>query len=61
MVDNWYVNKILEALGHGHVCTITCVEAVILIEERLCSPLVQELSSQVIPGLRCKEGKCKCG
>ena len=42
------MNRILEALGRGLVCTITCLE-VILIQERFCSRLVQEPSSQVIP------------
>ena len=28
VVDNWYVNRILEVLGHGRVCTITCLEGV---------------------------------
>lgn len=33
MVDNWYVNRMLEALGHGCVCTITCFKGVVLIQE----------------------------
>ena len=50
----------LETLGLGHVYAITCLKVVILIRKRLCSRLVQEPHSQVIPGLQYK-AKCKCG
>ena len=52
MVDNWYVIRIVKAVVHGRVCTITCLEGVILFQERLRSQLVQEPSSQVTLGLR---------
>ena len=44
----------LEMLGLGRVYAITCLKAVILICEILCSWLVQEPRCQVIPGLRYK-------
>ena len=44
----------LETLGLGRVYAITCLKVVILIRKRLCSRLVQEPRSQVIPGLRYK-------
>ena len=44
----------LETLGLGCVYAITCLKVVILIRKRLCSRLVQEPRSQVIPGLRYK-------
>ena len=44
----------LETLGLGHVYVVACLKVVILIHERLCSQLVQEPRSQVIPGLRYK-------
>ena len=47
-------------LGLGRVYAITCLKVVILIRERLCSRLVQDPRSQVIPELRYK-AKCKCG
>ena len=48
----------LKTLCLGGVYVITCLEVVILIHKRLCSQLVQEPRSQVIPGLRYK-AKCK--
>ena len=41
-------------LGLGRVYTKTCLKVVILICKRLCSQLLQESRSQVIPGLRYK-------